>query len=199
MLLRSVLMAVLLMFVVLGCSQLADAAWVWETQVVTSPFHDLRLHLSELGYSWQVQEELQLSLHLPVQYAAQPGEGRLELLAPRASVTWAGPADRPLSGELALALSPRKELCSMRAGVKMVTDPMAVKFGLVCQDGLSLQAGAAFAVNERWALAAHLRYRKNSLLTYELHHNTSGDAQLVFSYTRALDGTMQSLGVKIAF
>jgi hypothetical protein len=194
--LRKVLLVILL---VLSWGQKAQGAWIWETQVVNSPYHNLRVYLSQVGYAWQPKEELQLALYLPVQYGAEPNAPSLQVLAPRARLNWSQPIDSALSGELALQLSPKKEFLSLRSGVKLLSDPLAVKFSLLYEDGLALQTDLAFAVNERWALAAHLRYRRNSLLTYELHHFSRGDRQLSLSYTHSLDGSIQSLGLKISF
>ena len=110
------------------------------------PYHSLRVYLSQVGYAWQPKEELQLALYLPVQYGAEPNAPSLQVLAPRARLNWSQPIDSALSGELALQLSPKKEFLSLRSGVKLLSDPLAVKFSLLYEDGLALQTDLAFAV-----------------------------------------------------
>lgn len=181
------------------CGQVASAAWTWETQVLSSPYHDFRLFHFQLGVTWPVQDQLSLALKLPVQLGVEPSGPRLELLPAQGSVAFSWPLREELTSELALELGVRREQLALRGGVKLVFDPLALKCSLLIQEEVTLQAGVTFAANERWALGAHLSYRKNSLLTYELHHSTAGARQLTFSYTQALDGSVQSLGVKITF
>ena len=47
------------------CGQVASAAWTWETQVLSSPYHDFRLFHFQLGVTWPVQESAEPGSETP--------------------------------------------------------------------------------------------------------------------------------------
>lgn len=103
-------------------------------------------------------------------------------------------------GKLGLTYNLKAQRFSLEAGLETLADPLlSYCFLSYGSSETHLDLGLVFAVNERWALGAHLQYAQNSLYTYQIHHFSSQGLHSQIIYSRTLDGSLQRLGLKLGF
>lgn len=186
-----------LVFLVLGFGR-SQAAWILEGQVWRSPYQEGELYLSQLGVVLEPHEDLDFSAFLPIQYSRGPELQKMQCLYPRFSLIYRPSFDPIHSAILRMDYHPKPQKLSLQGGISMLHDPLAMNLAISYHENkFSLEGSLIFAVNERWALGAHLHYARNSLLTYEVFHTSRKGKQRQIRYSRYLDGSMQSLGFKL--
>lgn len=178
---------------------ICEGSWMLEGHIWSSPHHEQQLCLGQLSRIWQPHEHVKTVLSLPVQYTCGPGAQGLEYLYPRFALVASVPFNDMTQGLFRFDFSLRPQVFKLQGGFQMLHDPMALKCAFSYEGrSLELDGSVVFAVNERWALGAHLHYARNSLLTFEIHHTSARGKQRQFSYSHSLDGSLQALGFKVA-
>lgn len=175
-----------------------QAKWGWENQLISSPYHSHQILTSSLTFTWEASPNLAVTLGLPSQLVWNGGINDFTLSSPFLILTAQTDPQKQYSTSLRLGGGCYQGL-SAEGTVKILADPLLIYYALIYQkQQIAVDAGAIFAANERWALGAHLRYSKNSLITYQLYR-TLPKGVVELSYTHSLDGASQSLGLKIPF
>ena len=188
----------MMVFLTLGIGP-CEATWVFEGQVWSSPYQEGEIYLSQLGVKLEPHTNLDFTASIPVQYHHSPERQEMQYLYPRFTLAWLVPFDDVHSGHLAAGYDLKPPRLRLQGGLHMLYDPIALNLALAYREQtLSLEGGVVFAVNERWALGAHLQYSRNSLIAYELHHTSKNGKQRQVRYSHYLDGSMQCLGFKIS-
>ena len=180
--------------------QYVRGAWILEGQVWNSPYTDTQVYFSQLSIELAPHEHVQTFVSLPIQYTSGQETGDLTLQYPRLALAWSVPWDDVVSSTIRLEYQLKPQQVQLQGGVQMLSDPIALNCALSWQkQTFALEGSLVFAVNERWALGAHLHYAKNALLRYEIHHTSKGGKQRQVSYSHSVDGSLQCLGLKIVF
>lgn len=173
-----------------------ESSWTYEGHIWSSPYQDQKIYSTTLSYIFEPLEHWLGTLTLPIQYQAQ----KWEVLYPQVSLAWAPPLGDSYTGRLKLSYSPKSQQFQMEGGFNTLSDPIIINCAIFHQrQSTALNLGVVFAVNEKWALGAHLQYTKNSLLTYQLHGTSQKGKQRQLSYSHSLDGSLQRLGLKVTF
>ncbi|HHT68756.1 MAG TPA: hypothetical protein GXZ85_05780 [Firmicutes bacterium] len=177
----------------------SHASWMLEGHAWSSPYQEGAIYLSQLTVKLEPRKEVQATISLPIQYTHGSNSKELHLLYPRMALAFSIPLDEVYSSVFRANYDLESRSFQMHGGLHMLFDPLAIGCGLSYREKtLVLDGTVIFAVNERWALGAHLQYTRNARLTYELHHTSRNGKKRQFSYSHVLDGSLQSLGVKIA-
>lgn len=186
-----------LIFLAFGIG-LSEASWMLEGQVWSSPYQEGAIYLSQLSVKLEPHKHLDFTASLPVQYSHNPELQEAQCLYPRFSLAYLGPVDDVRSVILRADYQLKPQRLGLQGGIHMLYDPLAVNLAISYHERtIALEGSVVFAVNERWALGAHLHYSRNSLLTYELYHTSKKGKQRQIRYSYYLDGSMQCLGLKI--
>ena len=190
----------LTLFLILLGAKLCAASWMLEGYILNSPYSDTQVYFSQLSVTLEPHETLQAVVSLPVQYSASPKMQQRQLIHPRLALAWSVPLDGVVSSSVRLDYHLKPQKLQLQGGVQLLCDPLALRCALSYQEQtMALEGSLVFAVNERWALGAHLHYARNSWLTYEIHHTSKQGKQRQLNYSHSLDGSLQRLGLKIAF
>lgn len=179
---------------------LCAASWALEGQIWNSPYDPREVFISQLSVTLEPLEHLQASASLPFQYTRDSQEQELQLLHPSLMVVWSIPWGDAHSASIKAAYQLQPDRLQLEGGILLLFDPLALRASLSYQGRtFTLQGAVVFAVNERWALGAHLHYTKSSVLTYEVIHTSRRDKQRHLSFSHNIDGSLQCLGFKIVF
>lgn len=192
----------ILIVITMGALYIPDClgAWSYRLEYWTSPYHDRRIYGSALNYTWHIQDELTCTLILPGQLTLSQGHEEGKLFPPRFAFHWRQHLGQEITGRFRFSCDPLHGTVHLEGGIEVLADPLLTAYSIVRQEqNYSLNIDVIFAPNERWALGAHLKYSKNSLLSYQLHHITDGDIGGKLSYSFSPDGSVQCLGLEIAF
>lgn len=177
-----------------------QGAWTCQFELWSSPYHDQKIYAGALNYSWKFREELYGKIILPLRVTSGPAGRHDELFFPRFALCWLQPFGQEVTGKLKIKCDPQHQAIHLDGGLELLSDPLLTYCSVAHQSGANfLNMGVIFAVNEKWALGAHLKYGKNSLLAYQLHHITTRGNNGKLSYSYSPDGSMQCLGLEIAF
>ena len=191
---------ILTLFLILLGVKLCAASWALEGHILNSPYSDTQVYFSQLSLTLEAHENLQAVVSLPVQYSVSPQLKQLQLIYPRLALAWSVPWDDVVSSSVRLDYHLKPQQLQLQWGVQMLYDPLALGCALSYQEQtMALEGSLIFAVNERWALGAHLHYATNSWLTYQIHHTSKQGKQRQLNYSHSLDGSLQRLGLKVAF
>ncbi len=197
---KNVKISLLILFLLVPSLKARAISWTLDGKVWSSPYQDERVYLSQLAITLKPHDHWQTTLSLPIQYTHSPRTQDLECLYPRVGIAWSVPLSDTVTSRVRLnyQFNPRK--LAVQGGLETLHDPIALGVTLSYQTRtLALAGSVVFAANERWALGAHLHYSNNSLLTYKINHTSKRGKQRQFSYCHSLDGSLQSLGLKITF
>jgi len=168
-----------------------QAYYSFDLEIWSSPYRQEKIYTLKAGALWPLRKHLSLKTDLK----ALTGPWRLE---PEAALLLQPPLSENTLGRLAAAYNSKAGL-ELTAGFETLADPLLTYFFFSCGPKAVLDLGLNFAVNERWAVGAHLHYTENSLLTYQLHHFGLNGLHSQVLYSRTLDGTLQRLGLKFGF
>lgn len=188
---------ILVLMVMFG--NICEGSWTLDGQIWSSPYEQGEIFLSQLSVSLKAQEHFQATLAVPIQFTRTLERKGWEYPNPSLAVSWTPPIDEVFSADLRARYHLRTRTLELQGGVHMLLDPIILRWGLSYHGkDVILEGSVVFAANERWALGAHLQYKRNSIVTYELHHTSKSGKHRQLSYSRSLDGSLQCLGIKIA-
>ncbi len=197
---KALLMSLCLAIFMSLSTAVCQGAWTLQFELWSSPYAAQKIYAGSLNYSWHFSEELSGKIILPLRVTIPPLETSPELLFPSLILRLRHPFDLGVTGRLEIKCDPQRGEIHFDGGVEFLSDPVLIQYSMARQKGINnLNAGVLFAVNEKWALGAHLKYGRHSLLTYQIHHTTIRGGNTKFSYSHSPDGTLQCLGLEIAF
>lgn len=199
---KRLLVCSLLLIIFLSLAVRPCQGWSWACQfeVWSSPYHAHKIYAGALNCSRSFSAKLTGGIILPLQIMTGLEGQDLQLFFPSLKLCWRHPFQRGVTGKLEIKCDPRQRQIQVDGGVEVLSDPLLIQYSITRQGGANhLNVGALFAVNERWALGAHLKYGKNPLLTYQMHHIASWGGTAKFNYSSSPDGALQCLGLEIAF